>query len=283
MTDTMTNTKPSTKQDAVQTAGGRDVLEVYGTRLDSRLFLGTAQYPSPQVLERAVKAAGVNVVTVSVRREGARDKGGQRFWEMIAGLGVRVLPNTAGCRTAREAITTAEMARELFDTDWVKVEVIANDDTLQPDLFGLVEATTTLVREGFKVFPYTTEDLGVAERLLAAGCELLMPWGAPIGTGRGLANPYALRTLRNYFPGVPLVVDAGIGAPSHAAQAMEMGFDAVLLNTAVAKAGDPVAMAEAFGAAVRAGRTAFVAGMMEVRDMAAPSTPVAGTPFFDLK
>ena len=283
MTDTMTNTKPSTKQDAVQTAGGRDVLEVYGTRLDSRLFLGTAQYPSPQVLERAVKAAGVDVVTVSVRREGARDKGGQRFWEMIAGLGVRVLPNTAGCRTAREAITTAEMARELFDTDWVKVEVIANDDTLQPDLFGLVEATTTLVREGFKVFPYTTEDLGVAERLLAAGCELLMPWGAPIGTGRGLANPYALRTLRNYFPGVPLVVDAGIGAPSHAAQAMEMGFDAVLLNTAVAKAGDPVAMAEAFGAAVCAGRTAFVAGMMEVRDMAAPSTPVAGTPFFDLK
>ena len=279
MTDTMTNTK----QDAVQTAGGRDVLEVYGTRLDSRLFLGTAQYPSPQVLERAVKAAGVDVVTVSVRREGARDKGGQRFWEMIAGLGVRVLPNTAGCRTAREAITTAEMARELFDTDWVKVEVIANDDTLQPDLFGLVEATTTLVREGFKVFPYTTEDLGAAERLLAAGCELLMPWGAPIGTGRGLANPYALRTLRNYFPGVPLVVDAGIGAPSHAAQAMEMGFDAVLLNTAVAKAGDPVAMAEAFGAAVRAGRTAFVAGMMEVRDMAAPSTPVAGTPFFDLK
>ncbi len=283
MTDTMTNSKPSTKQDAAQTAGGRDVLEVYGTRLDSRLFLGTAQYPSPQVLERAVKVAGVDVVTVSVRREGARDKGGQRFWEMIAGLGVRVLPNTAGCRTAREAITTAEMARELFHTDWVKVEVIANDDTLQPDLFGLVEATTTLVHEGFKVFPYTTEDLGAAERLLAAGCELLMPWGAPIGTGRGLANPYALRTLRNYFPGVPLVVDAGIGAPSHAAQAMEMGFDAVLLNTAVAKAGNPVAMAEAFGAAVRAGRTAFVAGMMEVRDMAAPSTPVAGTPFFDLK
>ena len=231
----------------------------------------------------AVKAAGVDVVTVSVRREGARDKGGQRFWEMIAGLGVRVLPNTAGCRTVREAIATAEMARELFDTDWIKLEVIANDDTLQPDLFGLVEAAGILVREGFKVFPYTTEDLGAAERLLAAGCELLMPWGAPIGTGRGLANPYALRTLRNYFPGVPLVVDAGIGAPSHAAQAMEMGFDAVLLNTAVAKAGDPVAMAEAFGAAIRAGRTAFVAGMMEVRDMAAPSTPVAGTPFFDLK
>ncbi|MFN3744027.1 MAG: thiazole synthase [Hyphomicrobiaceae bacterium] len=272
----------SMKAGAAQEATGRDSLEVYGTRLTSRLFLGTAQYPSPQVLERAVKAAGVDVVTVSVRREGAREKGGQRFWELVAGLGVRVLPNTAGCRTAREAVTTAEMARELFDTDWVKLEVIANDDTLQPDLFGLVEAAGILAREGFKVFPYTTEDLGAAERLLAAGCEVLMPWGAPIGTGRGLANPYALRTLRNYFPGVPLVVDAGIGAPSHAAQAMEMGFDAVLLNTAVAKAGDPVAMADAFGAAVRAGRMAFVAGIMEVRDMAAPSTPVAGTPFFDL-
>jgi thiazole synthase len=175
------------------------------------------------------------------------------------------------------------MARELFETDWIKLEVIANDDTLQPDLFGLVEAATALASDGFKVFPYTTEDLGAAERLLAAGCELLMPWGAPIGTGRGLANPYALRTLRNYFPGIPLVVDAGMGAPSHAAQAMEMGFDAVLLNTAVAKAGDPVAMAGAFADAVRAGRTAYVAGMMEVRDMAAPSTPVAGTPFFDLK
>ena len=278
MTDTTVKEKPSAAQ-----AAGKDALRVYDTELASRMFLGTAQYPSPQVLEHAVKAAAVDVVTVSLRREGAREKGGQHFWDMIRCLGVRVLPNTAGCRTVREAVATAEMARELFDTDWIKLEVIANDDTLQPDLFGLVEAAGILARDGFKVFPYTTEDLGAAERLLTAGCELLMPWGAPIGTGRGLANPYALRTMRNYFPGVPLVVDAGMGAPSHAAQAMELGFDAVLLNTAVAKAGDPVAMAEAFAAAVRAGRTAFVAGMMEMRDMAAPSTPVAGTPFFDLK
>jgi thiazole synthase len=160
--------------------------------------------------------------------------------------------------------------------------VIGNDDTLQPDLFGLVEAASSLVKDGFKVFPYTTEDLVAAERLLGAGCQVLMPWGAPIGTGRGLANPYALKTLRQYFPQVPLIIDAGIGAPSQAAQAMEMGFDAVLLNTAVASAADPVRMARAFAAAIEAGRAAYEAGLMEVRDMAAPSTPVAGTPFFDL-
>jgi thiazole synthase len=255
----------------------------YGVAIGSRLLLGTAQYPSPQVLADAVRASGTSIVTVSLRRESARVRGGERFFEMIKALGVRVLPNTAGCRTPREAIATAEMARELFDTDWVKLEVIANDDTLQPDLFGLVEAAGALVRGGFKVFPYTTEDLGAAERLLGLGCEVLMPWGAPIGTGRGLANPYALRTMRNYFPGVPLIVDAGIGAPSHAAQAMEMGYDAVLLNTAVAKAGDPVVMARAFAQGVEAGRLAYAAGLMETRDMAAPSTPVAGTPFFELE
>jgi thiazole synthase len=255
---------------------------VYGTPLPSRLILGTAQYPSPQVLGEAVRAAGAGVITVSLRRETAREGTGQRFFDLIRGLGVRVLPNTAGCRTAREAITTAEMARELFETPWIKVEVIANDDTLQPDLFGLVEASAELVKRGFQVFPYTTEDLGAAERLLASGCEVLMPWGAPIGTGRGLANPYALKTFRNYFPRVPLVIDAGIGAPSHAALALEMGYDAVMVNTAVAKARDPVRMAEAFREGVAAGRAAYEAGLMEPRDMAQPSTPVAGTPFFDL-
>ncbi len=256
-------------------------LTLYGTAVTSRLLLGTAQYPSPQVLADAVKASRAEIVTVSVRRESAGGNAGQRFWELIRSLGVRVLPNTAGCRTPKEAITTAQMARELFDTDWVKLEVIANDDTLQPDLFGLVEAARVLTEEGFKVFPYTTEDLGAAERLMAVGCEVLMPWGAPIGTGRGLNNKYALKTLRNYFPGVPLIIDAGIGAPSHACEAMEMGYDAVLLNTAVAKAGDPVQMAKAFAAAIEAGRMGFEAGLMEMRDMAQPSTPVAGTPFFD--
>ncbi|MCH9806203.1 MAG: thiazole synthase [Alphaproteobacteria bacterium] len=258
-------------------------LTFYGVTVASRMLLGTALYPSPQLMADAVKASGCQVVTVSLRRETARGKIGARFLELINGLGVHVLPNTAGCRTAKEAITTAQMARELFDTSWIKLEVIANDDTLQPDLFGLVEAAETLNKDGFQVFPYTTEDLGAAERLVASGCRVLMPWGAPIGTGRGLANPYALKTMRNYFPDIPLVVDAGIGAPSHAAQAMEMGYDAVLLNTAVAKAADPVSMATAFAQAIQSGRVAYCSGLMEQRDMAAPSTPVAGTPFFDLE
>ena len=255
----------------------------YGVDVGSRLLLGTAQYPSPQVLGEAVKSSGTGLITVSLRREQARGKAGEKFMELIQQMGARVLPNTAGCRTAKEAITTAQMARELFETSWIKLEVIANDDTLQPDLFGLVEAAHVLARDGYKVFPYTTEDLGAGERLLAAGCGVLMPWGAPIGTGRGLANHFGLKSMRAYFPGVPLVIDAGVGAPSHAAQAMEMGYDAVLLNTAVAKAGDPVRMAAAFAQAIDAGRTAYESGLMEPRDMAQPSTPVAGTPFFDLR
>jgi thiazole synthase len=257
-------------------------LNVYGTDIPSRLLIGTARFPSPQIMSQAVKASRASIVTVSLRRETARSGNGRRFFDLVAELGVRVLPNTAGCRTPREAITTAQMARELFGTDWIKLEVIGNDDTLQPDLFGLVDAAAALSADGFKVFPYTTEDLIAAERLMAAGCQVLMPWGAPIGTGRGLVNRYALRTMREYFPGVPLIIDAGIGAPSQAAEAMEMGYDAVLLNTAVATATDPVQMARAFADAIGAGRLAYEAGLMPMRDMATPSTPVAGTPFFDL-
>lgn len=258
------------------------MLQLYGSEISSRLLLGTAGYASPDLLRHAVLASGAEIVTVSLRRRSARTKTGQGFWALIEELGCRVLPNTAGCHTAKEAIATAQMARELFGTTWIKLEVIANDDTLQPDVFGLVEAATELSADGFDVLPYTTEDLSVAERLVAAGCEVLMPWGSPIGSARGLANKTALQTLRSYFPETPLIVDAGIGAPSHAAEAMEMGYDAVLLNTAVAKAGDPVKMAEGFARAVEAGRLAFEAGLLEPRDMASPSTPVAGTPFFKI-
>jgi len=251
-------------------------MQVYGTKLGSRLFLGTAQYPSPDVLADAVRASGTELVTVSLRRESAGMQAGQAFWSLIAGLGVRVLPNTAGCHSVREAVTTAQMAREVFGTDWVKLEVIGEGDTLMPDVFGLVEAARILSEDGFKVFPYTTEDLVVADRLLRVGCEVLMPWGAPIGSGKGLNNPWGLRAMRAHFPDVPLVVDAGIGLPSHAAAALELGYDAVLINTAVAQAGDPVAMARAFRLAVEAGHAARVADPMEPRDMASPSTLVLG-------
>lgn len=255
-------------------------LKLYNKTVSSRLLLGTAQYPSPHILLNAIEAAETEIITVSVRRESGADKAGQHFWSLIQQSNALILPNTAGCKTVKEAVTTAHMARELFDTPWIKLEVIGNDDTLQPDVFGLVESARILSDEGFQVFPYTTDDLVVAEQLLQAGCEVLMPWGAPIGSGRGLQNPSALQAFRCYFPDTPLIVDAGIGLPSHAAQAMELGFDAILLNTAVAKSGDPVAMASAFAKAIDAGYIAYNAQPIEARDMATPSTPVAGTPFW---
>lgn len=253
----------------------------YGETVESPLLLGTALYPSPAIMAEAVRASACDIVTVSLRRESGSGRAGQDFWGFIRDLGVRVLPNTAGCHSVREAVTTAKMAREVFGTPWIKLEVINDAETLAPDVFGLVEAARILSGEGFQVFPYCTEDLGVAERLIEAGCEVLMPWGAPIGSARGLNNVYGLRSLRAHFPNVPLVIDAGLGVPSHAAAAMELGYDAVLLNTAVAKAGDPVAMASAFAKAVEAGRLAFTAGAMEPRDMAAPSTPVLGKAFLE--
>lgn len=255
------------------------MLKVYDTEIRSRLLLGTSRYPSPAVLADAVKASGAQIVTISLRRESSGERAGQGFWSIIRDLGVRVLPNTAGCHCVKEAVTTAQMAREVFGTSWIKLEVIGDDDTLQPDVFGLVEAARILSADGFEVFPYTTEDLVVAEQLLAAGCRVLMPWGAPIGSGRGLNNLFGLKALRAHFPDVPLVIDAGIGVPSHAAQAMELGFDAVLINTAVAQAAHPARMAEAFAQAVHAGHAARLAGPMEPRDMAVPSTPVIGTAF----
>jgi thiazole synthase len=239
-------------------------------------LLGSSQYHSPAILGDAVRASGTDAVTVSLRREAARLREGQDFWRLIRELGVRVLPNTAGCHSVKEAVTTAQMAREIFGTSWIKLEVIGEADTLQPDVFGLVEAARILIEDGFEVFPYMTEDLVVAERLVEAGCRVLMPWGSPIGSGKGLNNVFGLRALRAHFPEIQLVVDAGIGLPSHAAAAMELGYDAVLINTAVAKAGNPAMMAKAFAQAVEAGRAAYLAGPMEPRDMAAPSTPVLG-------
>ena len=253
---------------------------VAGTTLNSRLLLGTAQYPSLQVLEDAVKASGTEVLTVGLRRLQPETGGGNHFWQRIQSMGCHVLPNTAGCHSAEEAITLAMMAREIFGTPWIKLEVIGDDYTLQPDPIATLDAATRLAREGFSVFAYTTDDLVLAQRLHGVGCAAVMPWAAPIGSGRGPVNPYALEVMRRRLPDAVLIVDAGLGRPSHAAQVMELGFDAVLLNTAVARAGDPVRMARAFGSAVAAGRDAWTATPMPVHSAAQASTPTVGMPFW---
>lgn len=253
----------------------------YDVSLDNPFMLGTSQYPSPAVLTKAFEQSQASVATVSLRREASDNKAGQDFWQLIQKLNVHILPNTAGCHTVKEAVTTAHMAREIFNTRWIKLEVIGEEDTLQPDVFRLVEAARILNEEGFEVFPYTTEDLVVADRLIDAGCRVLMPWGAPIGSGMGLNNVFGLRALRAHYPDIPLVIDAGLGLPSQATQAMELGMDAILLNTAVSKAGDPAMMAEAFSLAIQAGQLANTADPMQVRDMASPSTPVLGKAFLD--
>jgi thiazole synthase len=251
---------------------------IAGIELESRFFLGTARYPSPAVLEQAIAASGAQVVTVGLKRQLAAG-GTPNDVGLVRGCGAHVLPNTAGCYSAREAVNLAKMARELYETNWIKLEVLGDEYTLQPDPFETVAAARDLVKDGFEVFPYCTDDLVGCRRLLDAGCRILMPWGAPIGSGQGLVNPSALRTLRARLPGVPLIVDAGIGSPKDAAQAMELGFDGVLLNTAVAQADDPVNMARAFRLAIEAGRLGYEAGIMARQEMAVPSTPVAGRPF----
>ena len=240
-----------------------DPLVLYGETFQSRLLLGTSRYPSPTVLARSVQASQPAMLTASLRRQTAQGVTSSReFFQLLRDTGVEVLPNTAGCHSLQEAITTAEMAREVFETDWIKLELIGDDYTLQPDTLQLPMAAERLIAKGFKVLPYSTDDLVLCQRLVDVGCQAVMPWAAPIGTGKGPINPYAMRTLRERLE-VPLIVDAGLGLPSHACQVMEWGYDAVLLNTAVALARDPVAMAQAFAQAMRAGRTAHLAGAME--------------------
>lgn len=258
-----------------------DALILYGQPFTSRLLLGTSRYPSLHALEASLVAAQPAMVTVALRRQlAAQGDADVGFFDALKCRGAALLPNTAGCHAVKEAVTTAQMAREVFETDWIKLELIGDDYTLQPDPVGLIEAADILVRDGFKVLPYCTEDLVVARRLLDVGCEALMPWGAPIGTGKGVVNPYGLKLLRERLTDVPLIVDAGLGVPSHACQVMEWGFDAVLLNTAVSQAARPEAMARAFASAVEAGREAYLAGPMPERDSAHASTPVVGMPFW---
>lgn len=257
-----------------------DFISIYGTKLSSRLFVGSALYSSPQIMQESIIASGAQVVTLSLSRQNPNQQGGQSFWNIIQSLGVHLLPNTAGCYSVKDAINMAKMSRELFETDWIKLELVGDDYNLQPDPIELVKATEILINDGFKVLPYCTDDLVIARHLVELGCEVIMPWGSPIGSGKGLLNPYALQAIRDRFPDITMLIDSGIGKPSHAVQAMEMGVDAILLNTAIAQANQPQQMAEAFKLSVKAGRIAYCAGTMAEQTSAQPSTPTIDSPFW---
>lgn len=255
------------------------MLNLYGKKINSRFLIGSAKYPSLSILKDSVIASQAEVITVSLRRMSPNLKEKNSFWETIKSLNINILPNTSGCYLAKDAMTTAHMAREIFETNWLKLEIFGDSLTLQPNPYELLKAAEHLIKYDFCLFPYMTDDLVVAKELVNLGCKVLMPWAAPIGSGKGITNSFHLRILRERFPDVTIIVDAGIGAPSHAAFAMELGMDAVLLNTAVADSHDPVNMATAFSMAIRAGRKAYCSGIIPQNDFAISSSPIIGTPF----
>jgi thiazole synthase len=243
--------------------------------LESRLILGTGGFRTHEALAAALDESGAESATVAMRRVDASAPGS--LLEVLVGAGVTILPNTAGCFTARDAVTTAQLAREALETDWVKLEVIGDDKTLMPDAVELVAAAEQLVADGFTVLPYKNDDPILARRLEDVGCAAVMPLGSPIGSGMGILNPYNLRLIREQA-GVPVILDAGIGTASDAALAMEAGADAVLLASAVSRAADPAQMARAMRLAVEAGRAAFEAGRIPRRLYADASSPKEGVP-----
>jgi thiazole synthase len=252
-----------------------DPLVIAGREFRSRLIVGTGKYKSGQETARAIEAAGAEMVTVAVRRVNL-DRSKESLLDFIDSKKYFLLPNTAGCYTADEAVRTARLGREVGLSDWVKIEVIGDQATLYPDVQATVETTRVLVKEGFTVLPYTSDDIVVAKRLLDAGAAAIMPLGAPIGSGMGIQNQANIRILRELITGVPLIVDAGVGTASDAALALELGADAVLMNTGIAAAEDPILMAEAMKHAVIAGRAAYLAGRMPKRLYATASSPLEG-------
>ena len=266
---------PPIVEQALEVEEAADPFRLAGTDFTSRLLLGTGGVPSLDVLQRAIEASGTQIVTVALRRVDPTSSGS--LLDVVERAGVRLLPNTAGCRTAREAVTTARLAREAFGTDWVKLEVIGDDDTLLPDPFELLDAAEQLVVDGFSVLAYTSDDPIVARRLADAGCAAVMPLGSPIGSGLGIRNPHNILLIREQVS-VPVVLDAGIGTASDAALAMELGCDAVLLASAVTRARDPERMALAMRHAVEGGRLALQAGRIPRRWHAQASTPGQGLP-----
>jgi thiazole synthase len=253
-----------------------DKLVIAGREFSSRLVLGTGKYESFELMVKALEASGTDLVTVAVRRINISDRSKESLLDHIDLKKYHLLPNTAGCYTAKDAIRTAMLAREALDTPWVKLEVLGDERTLFPDNEGLLEATRALVREGFIVLPYLNDDLIVARRLIDAGASAVMPLAAPIGSGLGIQNFTTLRILREQITEVPLIVDAGVGTASDATVAMELGVDGILMNTGVAGAREPVLMAEAMKYAVRAGRLAFLAGRIPRKLYANASSPTVG-------
>ena len=250
-----------------------DQLTIAGRQMQSRLILGTGGFANHELLARACRAAGAELCTVALRRLDPAARGS--ILDVLDEAGVQVLPNTAGCYTARDAVTTAQLAREAFETDWIKLEVIGDDRTLLPDAVELVDAAEQLVDDGFIVLPYTTDDPILARRLEDVGCAAVMPLGSPIGSGMGICNPYNISIIIERA-GVPVILDAGVGTASDAALAMELGCDAVLCASAISRAHDPAAMASAIALGVRAGRLAYGAGRIPRRRYAEASTPQDG-------
>ncbi len=252
-----------------------DLLRVGSKTFSSRLILGTARYPNHEVLLKALAAGGAEMVTVAIRRVNLNDTTGEDLLSLLRKHKLAILPNTAGCYTVKDAVVTAELAREALETDFIKLEIIADEDTLYPDAEKVLEGARILIEKGFQVMPYCTEDPIICKRLEDLGCVAVMPLGAPIGSGMGILNPYNISLIRNAVK-VPLIVDAGVGTASDVAVAMELGCDGVLLNTAVAQAREPVMMAEAMRQACEAGRKAYLAGRVPRKFFAEASSPKDG-------
>jgi thiazole synthase len=254
-------------------ADADDALVIGDYTFSSRLVVGTSRYPNPQVMLDALEATGTELVTVAIRRVNVEDPAPESHLELLRRGGYQLLPNTAGCYTAREAVLVARLAREALDTDLIKLEVIGDDETLMPDVEQLLDAAKTLVDDGFTVLAYANDDPITCRKLADLGCAAVMPLGSPIGSGMGIVNPYNLRIIREEVEDTPLLVDAGIGTASDATTAMELGYDGILLNTAIAEAQHPVEMAYAMRRAVEAGRHAFRAGRIPRRLYAQASSP----------
>ncbi len=252
-----------------------DSLKIADRTLQSRLILGSARYPNPEIMLEALRASGTEMVTVAIRRVNLKDTSGESLLQLLRNEKYFILPNTAGCFTAKEAVLTARLAREALETHWIKLEVIGDDETLFPDVPELLKAAEQLIAEGFIVLPYCNDDPVTCKKLAGLGCPVVMPLGAPIGSGMGIRNPYNLRIIREVVD-IPVIVDAGVGTASDVAVAMELGCDGVLLNTAVAEAAHPVEMARAMRLASEAGRLAYRAGRIPKKLYASASSPLEG-------